>query len=209
MSSLRPLLLTLVLAGAPGAGDMVSAKQQFDDPAGPARKGAPSLTHPMFSTEFVATTQAEQLPGGASSISETYGDWAVNCKLTDRQKQCWLFQKQGNSQAGEPVFAIGLRMTLDENTVGTILAPFGLKLDSGAILKLDEKDLSPALRFSTCVPQGCLLPVSFPAAAIDAMKKAKVLTVASLSLDGGEAANFNISLEGFAVAFDRLVELGK
>lgn len=43
--------------------------------------------------------------------------------------------------------------------------PFGLKLEAGAILKLDDKDLGQGVRFSTCVPQGCLLPVSFPSVA--------------------------------------------
>jgi hypothetical protein len=40
--------------------------------------------------------------------------------------------------------------------------PFGLNLDAGAALKLDGKDLGKGLRFSTCLPQVCLLPVSFP-----------------------------------------------
>jgi invasion protein IalB len=87
--------------------------------------------------------------------------------------------------------------------------PFGLKLDSGAILKLDDKDLGQGLRFSTCVPQGCLAPVSLPTVATDAMKKAKKLTVASLNLNGGDVISFNVPLEGFAAATARVAELAK
>ncbi len=187
MSSLRLFLLVLTLAGALGA-DQVIAQQQPD-----ARK----------------TTPAQQLPNGASSISETYGEWSVNCRLVDGQKQCLLAHAQGSSQTGQRVFAIELRTPKDGKTEGTILMPFGLKLDSGAILKLDDKDLGQGLHFSTCVPQGCLVPVSFPTVATDAMKKAKMLTVASLNLNSGEVVAFNVPLEGFVGATARIAELGK
>jgi invasion protein IalB len=188
MSSLRLFLLALALASALGAADVI-AQQQPD-----ARKTA---------------APAQQLPNGASSISESYGEWTVNCRLVDGQKQCLLAHAQGNSQTGQRVFAIELRTPKDGKTEGTILMPFGLKLDSGAILKLDDKDLGQGLHFSTCVPQGCLVPVSFPVVATDAMKKAKVLTVASLNLNSGEVVAFNVPLEGFAGANARIAELGK
>jgi invasion protein IalB len=90
-----------------------------------------------------------------------------------------------------------------------MLMPFGLKLDAGATLTLDGEDLGSALRFATCVPQGCLLPVSFPTATVDAMKKSKTLTVASVNLGSGEMVTFKVSLEGFAAAIARIGELGR
>jgi invasion protein IalB len=38
--------------------------------------------------------------------------------------------------------------------------PFGLNLDAGVLLKLDDKDIGKGSRFFTRVPRGCLLPVS-------------------------------------------------
>jgi invasion protein IalB len=207
MSCLRLFLLALVLAGPFGAGDIAVAKQQSDACPASVRRVVPLPASPRITAESVATAPAAQLPNGAASISETYGDWAVNCRLVDGQKQCLVLLVKGNSQTGQRVFAIELWTPADGKTKGTIMMPFGLRLDSGAILKLDDRELGQALRFSTCVPQGCLLP--FPTVAIDAMKKARVLTVASLNLDGGEVAIFNISLEGFAAAIARAVELGK
>jgi invasion protein IalB len=209
MSCMLLSLLILVVAGSLDARGGAIAKQPSDPSSGSISKVVPLPASARHMAESVAAALAVQLPNGASSISEAYGEWAVNCRLIDRQKQCVLLQSRGNSQTGQLVFAIGLRTPGDGNTVGTILTPFGLKLDSGAILKLDDKELGQALRFSTCVPEGCLLPVSFPRVAIDAMKKAKVLTVASVDLVGGEVVTFNISLEGFAAAIARLVELGR
>ncbi|MGX9393925.1 invasion associated locus B family protein (plasmid) [Nitrobacteraceae bacterium UC4446_H13] len=154
-------------------------------------------------------TPAATLPNGASSINETYGDWTVDCRIVDRQKQCSLSLAQGNKETGQRLFAIELCSPKDGKTEGNVLMPFGLNLDAGALLKLDDKDLGKGLRFSTCVPQGCLLPISFPAVATDAMRKATKLVVASLNLSSNEPVTFNISMNGFSTALTRTSELAK
>ena len=107
MSSLRLFLLVLTLAGVLGAGGVI-AQQQPDFP-GSARKAMPSSVSPRLAAQSTTATPSQQLPNGASSISETYGDWTVNCRLVDGQKQCLLLHAQGNSQTGQRVFAIELR----------------------------------------------------------------------------------------------------
>jgi invasion protein IalB len=184
MSSLRLSLLILTLASLAGAGG--AAAQQ------PAKAAT-----------------AVQLPNGASSISETYGELSVNCRLVEGQKQCQIAHAQANSQTGQRVFALELKTPKDGKTEGTLLMPFGLKLDSGVVLKLDDKDLGQGLHFSTCLPQGCLVPVSLPTVATEAMKKGKTLTVASLNQSNGEVVAFNVPLEGFAAATARVVDLSK
>lgn len=149
------------------------------------------------------------LPNGASSINETFGEWTVDCRIVDRQKQCVLSQVQGNRETGQRRFGIELRSPKDGKTEGTVVMPFGLNLDAGALLKLDEKDLGKGLRFSTCVPQGCLLPVSFPTLASDAMRKGTKLVVASLNLSTNEPVTFTVSLDGFSAALTRATELAK
>jgi invasion protein IalB len=194
-------VIVIVLAASSG----VFAQQP--EPARPSAQGLPPRVAPKV-TVSQPPAAAAQLPNGAASITETYGDWTVDCRLNEGQKFCVISQAQGNGQTGQRTFAIELRAPKDGKAEGNILMPFGLKLDAGAILKLDDKDLGQGVRFSTCVPQGCLLPVSFPTVATDAMKKAKTLTVASLNLSSGEAVTFNISLNGFAAAIGRVSDLG-
>jgi invasion protein IalB len=155
------------------------------------------------------TAPAPLLPNGATSINETYGDWIVDCRVVDGRRACLMSQAQGNNQTGQRMFAIELYTPKSGKTDGAVLMPFGLKLDSGAILKLDDKDFGQGIRYSTCLPQGCLMPVSFPSAATDAMKKATVLAVAALNLSTGEPVTFKISLNGFGAAFARIVALDR
>jgi invasion protein IalB len=174
----------------------------------PSRSG-PAQDSAQIAVGQPASGQAAPLPNGASSITERYGDWTVDCHIDNGQKVCLTSQAQGNRQTGQRSFAIELRTPRDGKTEGAILMPFGLKLENGAILKLDDKNLGTGLRFSTCVPEGCLLPVSFPTVATDAMKTAKTLSVAALNLSNNDVVNFNVSLDGFGAAFARVADLGK
>jgi len=164
---------------------------------------------PLPAGTSLAPPPAPLFPNGASSITETFGDWTVDCRAADGRKLCLLSQSQGDNRSGQRLFAIELRGPREGRSEGTILMPFGLRLENGAILKLDDKDLGQGVRFATCVPAGCLLPVSFPTVATDALKTGQKLTVAALSLSSGEAVSFNVSLNGFAAAFARTAQLGE
>ncbi|CEJ14834.1 Invasion associated locus B (IalB) protein [bacterium YEK0313] len=149
-----------------------------------------------------------QLPNGATAINETFGDWTVDCRIVEGRKGCIMQQSQGNQQTGQRSFAIELRVPQTMRTEGLLLMPFGLNLDQGVKLKIDEQDLGQGARFSTCVPTGCLVPISLPTVATEAMKKGTRLIVTGTTLSSGEAATFNVSLDGFAPALARLTELG-
>jgi invasion protein IalB len=208
MSRVCLFFFAWVLAGTFNAAGTVMA-QPSDTAPGAARKAAPASANQGPAGQPPAAAPGTLLPNGASAINETYGDWIVDCRLFEGQKQCMLLQAQGNGQTKQRTFEIQLRTPKDGKIEGTIIMPFGLKLDNGAILSLDDKDLGLGLRFSTCMPQGCLVPVSLPTATVDAMKKGRILTVASLNLNSGEVVAFKIPLEGFAAASARIGELGR
>lgn len=149
------------------------------------------------------------LPNGASSINETYGDWTVLCGIIEDDKVCTFSQTHTSNQTRQRVFGIELQPPADGRTNSVILLPFGLRLDDGVTLKIDEETLEPGARFSTCVPAGCLVPVAFPTAATEAMKRGEKLVVTANSAGGGEPRTFTISLNGFTIAFNRTVELAK
>ena len=149
------------------------------------------------------------LPNGATSISETYGDWNLSCAIADNRKNCLFSQLQGNSETGQRVFAIELQPPAGGQTNGVLLLPFGFRLEDGVKLKIDEQALGQGARFSTCVPAGCLAPVSFPTVATDALKRGTSLVVTANPDGGGEPATFIVSLAGFTAAMNRVAELAK
>jgi invasion protein IalB len=186
--------------------------------AGEAKQGAktsvykPNASQHMTQAQNIpalpSTVPSAQLPNGATSITESFGSWTVSCRVNEGQKLCTMAQVQSDKQTGQREFGIELLKPKADRTDGTILMPFGLKLDSGATLKLDDKELGQSLHFSTCIPQGCILPISFPAATTESIKKAKILIISSFSLSNGQAVTFSISLDGFPAALKRVVDLG-
>lgn len=169
----------------------------------------PSMQERQPSHRAQTAVADSSLPNGASSINETYGDWTVICGIVEDDKVCTFSQTHTSNQNGQRVFGIELQPPADGRTNSVILLPFGLKLDDGVTLKVDEQTLEPSARFSTCVPAGCLVPVAFPAEATEAMKRGEKLVVTANSAGGGEPRTFTISLNGFMAAFNRTAELAR
>lgn len=149
------------------------------------------------------------LPNGATSINETFGDWSVNCNVAGGEKICALSQSQGDNQTGQRVFAIELRAPKNGATEGFALIPFGLKLADGIKLKIDEQNLGQGAQYSHCVPQGCLVPLSVPTVAMDAMKKGQKLVITGTRQGTNEPATFSASLTGFTAAINRVAQLAE
>lgn len=153
------------------------------------------------------TGGASTLPGGASSLNETYKDWRVACAQQGAAKQCAMSQAQAQ-QNGQRVLAIELSAPAGNAVTGTLVLPFGLALDSGVTFQIDEKPAMQPVRFRTCVPAGCLVNVSFDAPTIVALRAGTALKVKATA-DGGAAAPFSISLQGFGTALDRVGVLSR
>lgn len=207
MLRLKPFLPVAAFAALASIGSALA--QQPTPQANPRRAASPAPAAPAQQPPAAApAAAADQLPNGATAINETFGDWTVDCRIVEGRKGCVMQQSQGNQQTGQRTFAVELRVPQTMRTEGLLLMPFGLNLDQGVKLKIDEQDLGQGVRFSTCVPTGCLAPISLPTVATEAMKKGTRLVVTAVTLSSGEAATFNVSLNGFAPALARLTELG-
>ncbi|MDR0781923.1 MAG: invasion associated locus B family protein [Pseudomonadales bacterium] len=148
------------------------------------------------------------LPGGASSLQETYDDWTVACVVQAAGKTCAMQQEQHVQQSGQLVLAAELRPA-GTGVGGTLVLPFGLALAKGATVQIDEGAVSAPLAFSTCVPVGCVVPVSFDAKMLDGLRKGVAFKIKVVPDGGGDAAQFAVSLKGFSAAFDRVAALLK
>lgn len=153
------------------------------------------------------TRSSVGMPKGSSGTTETFGGWVVTCGSDNGKKFCTVMQAKVDAQTGQRVFAIELRAPKNGSAEGTILMPFGLKLENGVVLRLDDKDVAQGLHFSTCVAQGCLVPLTFPNASINAMGQAKTLTVGALSINNDQSITFSVALEGFAAAISRAAQI--
>lgn len=145
------------------------------------------------------------LPGGAQAINETFQDWQVTCMQPQGVKRCAVNQQQLDEKTRQRVLAFELQPRGDK-AEGVLVLPFGLVLDRGVTLKAGDAELGPALRFRTCLPQGCVVSLSLDSKAMAVLRKATVLTIGVIG-DADQPANLSVSLKGFSSAFDRAVAL--
>jgi len=153
------------------------------------------------------TAPKPQLPGGASALSETHGDWTVNCQVTGTNKACSLSHQQFNKQSGQRLLAIELSTRTGQDATGTLALPFGLALAKGVSLEIDDKKLDGTLQFNTCQPVGCLVPVTFDADTTSLLQNGATLKIDATAADTAQPIAFNISLNGFAGALARTADL--
>jgi len=173
----------------------VAAQTKGDKVAAPATDAA------------AADAAKPQLPGGASALSETHGDWVVNCQVNGTTKACSLSHQQFNKQTNQRLLAIELATKSGEDAAGTLALPFGLALAKGITLEIDDKKLEGTLQFNTCQVVGCLVPVAFDADTMPLLQNGTNLKVNAVAADTGQPISFSISLNGFGGALARTAEL--
>ncbi len=176
---------------APEAGDPDAGGLAGSDIAGPAlQKGKPP------------------------ALKENYGDWAVGCTSARPIKNCFLSQMQVNKENRQRVFAVELSVPKPNTADGLVILPFGLDVARGVTLVLDDGKPGDKIDFRTCVPVGCLVPLSFDTAYISKLMQAKTLKIAAYAVEGAKAdssrpVSFTISLTGFGRALARTTELSR
>lgn len=190
---------------AEGAGTPATAAKPKPRPKVAPKPAATPAPAPAKSP----AAKASVWPTGASSVSESYGDWTVSCTRPETTVTCIIVQSQGDSKTGQRKFGFELSSPKDGRAEGVILMPFGLAIEPGVTFKLDEQALGKGAPYSSCTVEGCMVPISFPTLATDGMRTAKTLTVTGQKANATEPATITVPLVGFPAAFDRAVALSE
>jgi invasion protein IalB len=152
-----------------------------------------------------AFAAAASLPNGATSIDETYSDWALKCGIGDKANGakviCNVTQTLFEQKTHKRVLGIGL-MPEGDGVKGTLVMPFGLDLEKGPTLSIDDGPASTPYHYKTCLPGGCLIQINWNSATVKALRSAKSLKI-DAQADNGKPAPFKLSLNGLAAALDR------
>lgn len=152
--------------------------------------------------------QPTSLPGGATSLQESYQDWSVVCAVPNGSKRCTMSQQQQNPQSRQRVLGIELSGLSSDHADGILLLPFGLSFDLGVTLQIDDGPVGSPLHFRTCLPVGCVVPISFDAKMLATLRRSATLAIRATA-DGASETSFAVSLKGFGTAFDRTLSLAR
>ena len=150
---------------------------------------------------------------GPDQVQETYRDWIVRCETPKSPEGellagpiCEMAQELSKSEGNQRVLTVALQASPDGSSTLTLITPFGLRLSDGIAIDVASQRLIEA-GFRTCLPQGCIATVALDGAMIEQLSagtKANVLMTADA---GGQPIALEVSLNGFAAAWARLVGL--
>jgi len=147
------------------------------------------------------------LPGGASSMTETFEDWTVTCASANNRTQCIMSQTLARRSDGKHILDVRLSPVTDEDGKNaSFTLPFGLEFSRGVTVQLDDGKAGNPFLFKTCLPDGCIVPLSLEKGVIDAMRKGTSLRLKAVSTQNTDVP-FTVSLKGFGAAMDRATAL--
>lgn len=158
----------------------------------------------LLTTEAKAATS---LPNGASSLSESYQAWSLSCATIKGANRCAVQQQVWNVKPRQRLLSIsfqpeGMQMR------GTALVPFGVDLSKGFTILADGSPAGEVFPFSTCLPEGCIVPLDLSAVTLKKMEKAEKLEI-SINAIGGREMKFPLSPKGLEEAMKRATSLTK
>lgn len=164
----------------------------------------------MAENEKAGKSNMAALPNGASSLTETYGLWTVNCAVQNGEKVCALLRQEVNNQ-NQPVISMNVSINNDGVVSGVLIVPFGILVSKPVELKVDDTKVVIETSVRTCMPAGCIVPIAFDKNAIAGLRSGKQLNLKATSAGNNEQVldNLFIQLDGFGAALDRLIALKK
>ncbi|KKB63171.1 hypothetical protein WM40_13075 [Robbsia andropogonis] len=166
------------------------------------------LSAPPANAQASATVSA-----GASK--EMHGDWAVTCadrtQGQQRAKACVVSQTQVDPKTQQRVVTLELApsTTSGGDTAATLLMPFGLVLDRGVAVQIDNAPSGAPARFQTCLPVGCVVQLRLDAKTLSMLRSGTAIRLVAIAATDGRRMLFTVPLQGLAPAVDRAVTLSK
>lgn len=155
---------------------------------------------------FGATAMAQDSSPSPSALRETHQDWTVSCATQGQTRRC-AFSQQQRQRNGRRILAVEFIPARDGALTGTLVLPFGLALDRGVTLGLDQAAPGAPLPFKTCLAAGCIVPITVTAAMGRSFRGGASLKLNMVASDTGQPIAFSLSLKGFGAALDRTVAL--
>lgn len=164
----------------------------------------------MAENEKSGKPNVSPLPNGATSLTETYGLWTVNCASQNGEKACALLRQEVNNQ-NQPVISMNVSTNNDGNVSGVLIVPFGILVSKPVQLKVDDSKIVIETSVRTCMPAGCIVPIAFDKNAITGLRSGKQLNIKVTSAGNNEQVldDLFVQLDGFGPALDRLIALKK
>jgi invasion protein IalB len=165
----------------------------------------PSAT--QAATAVATQTQAAPTQALPDSVTETHGDWVVQCMTPNgsTEKRCAMRHSLSQAETGQNILTLVVERAADGTVAVVAKPPFGLRFADGVSLVIDDT-ASMKLEFLTCFPDSCLATGVHPAELFAKITPSSTALVKATVVDGSPL-DINVSLKGFSAGWARLAAI--
>lgn len=151
------------------------------------------------------TPARKPVPSAAVKAPEVASAWGIKCDKSGDHKQCSMVQEFRIKKDNQLVLQVEIRPDGAHVATGVLTLPFGVSVTDGVSLQVDS---GPDVRmpFSTCLPQGCLVPLRLDGSLLSALRRGKTLKLTT-SVPGSGPVSFEMTLQGFSEGYSRMLDL--
>jgi invasion protein IalB len=187
----------------------VTASGALAQPQPPAQRPAPrQVTPPRPAQPAPAQQAAPQQQAEASQPQLIFSPWVKLCNkdADPKAKRVCVTVKDGRVESGLLVVSVAIiEMDGEQKKLLRMSLPYGVALQHGTRLIVDQGQPATA-PFVTCLPPvvppgGCIADYEATVDMIGRMKKAQLLTVQAIHMNG-QAMSPQLELKDFAKAYD-------
>ncbi|PKQ11322.1 MAG: hypothetical protein CVT70_14960 [Alphaproteobacteria bacterium HGW-Alphaproteobacteria-1] len=167
------------------------------------------FTSPLRSLAWLPAGLLAALPAlaqqaeGPDTLRETFRDWTVQCATPEGgARECEMSQTIRHNETGGTLLQFALRVADEDQVVGVLVAPFGLRLSQGVRVLAGETEIG-GYGFDTCLASGCIVLAGFDEAALGLMRAVATGEVRAMARTG-ETLAIPVSFMGFSAGLARL-----
>lgn len=158
---------------------------------------------PLMAQDAAADAPEITFAGGASTITESHGDWTLICGVHEAEKACVVTQSLADQQRGQRVLTVEMEAGSEGAIGATVVLPFGLALADGVRMQIDDVSLGEASPFTVCYDYGCIADFDLDAGSAQLLGRGTNLRFVGIVADTGENIALSVSLNGLTSALER------
>ncbi len=153
-----------------------------------------------------ASAAAGAAPTAAARTTQQFGNWGVSCWNDQGQRFCDLDVELRRRQDNQRVVKLTVKPQGASRAVAGLVMPFGLDVRAGVTLQVDDGPVARNVPYQTCLPEGCVVDLSFDASALAALRSGKALKVSAPVASGG-SFDVQLPLAGFEAGYAQMLSL--
>ena len=151
----------------------------------------------IAASTFIAAAQG--------TVRSVHSDWQVRCdtQAGAQREQCVLIQSVTAQDRADFGITVIILKTADNKSLLRVVAPIGVLLPSGLVLKIDQAEVGRA-GYVRCLPNGCVAEVVMDDTLIKQFRDGRTATFIIFQAPE-EGIGFPMNLTGFGDGFDKLL----